>query len=566
MKKLLTLCFLVLLTASGFSTNYYVATAPNGGLDGNNGLIASPVATISRASTLAILPGDSIIVLAGSFSHTTQANIQPQVSMRGIDSTQTIINCTYSFASQNFAAGCIVLLSATENTNGGQSISRLKLDGGLVATRAILIRGRGNVLIEKVSICRFFVNGVAMYANGNPYAQPTSRADGNIIRYSQIRNCGNGHTDWTGGSLIDCYGQANTQIVYNKLLNIDRLNHNANILSRLDFSVGIQFKYNDCYKNDLDGTEGWNFHIETWNIQGGCEFAYNNFYGGGICLDFGGANNTKGTYTFSVKAYNNNFIRATPGDENIGVHAAIHCEAHTDCSDVFMYNNYTKNFAYALYVSDGTAGAASNKSRLYYFNNLAEDCQWAQSWAMPVVYLQNDQSAASNWSDIYIINNTFTAKSGKNAYGVNVNCLGTTNNIVLKNNIFYSLTNSLGIANFQNKGNRSNYIVQNNLGYLCGNNNDPTVAGTITGYSYTGQVKQNPLFVSATDFHLQATSPAREAGQLITLPVVGQLYFNGSYPDIGAFEYIAPVPAEGKLVKDDNGILQTDEFGNLIYN
>lgn len=550
----------MLIVVSGFSTNYYIATAPNGGLDGNNGYSA-PVATLGRASTLAVLPGDSIIFGAGSFSHTTQANIQPQVSMRGIDSTQTIINCTYTFTPPNFGAACIVLMSATENTNGNQSITRLKLDGGLVATRGILVRGRGNVLLEKISVQKFFVNGIAFYANGNPYAQPTARADGNIIRYSQVRNCGDGVVGWTYGSLIDCYGQANTQVMYNKLINIDRVNHTADIFTRLDFSVGVKFMYNDCYKPDIDGTEAWNFHVETWNIQGGCEFAYNNFYGGGIALDFGGANNTKGTYDFSVKAYNNNFIRNTPGDESKGTHAAIHMEATDDCSDIFVYNNYIKNFSNALMISDGSPTAVGVKQRLYFFNNLAEDCQWLQSWAMSVVTIDNSNSASSNWHDIYIVNNTFIGKAGKNIYGINVDAIGTTSNIVIKNNIFYNLTNSLGIANFQNKGTRSNYIVQNNLGYLCGNNNDPTVAGTITGYSYTNQVKQDPLFIGGGDYRLQATSPAKDAGQIITLPVYGTIYYNGTSTDIGAYEYIAPAPIESNLIKVGSNLLK---MGNIL--
>ena len=566
MKKILTLLILTLLAASGFCTNYHVATAALGGLDGNNGLQGSPVATLNRACALAILPGDSIIFGPGVFTHTTQADIQPQVSIRGVDSVQTVINCYYSFTSQNFGAASIVFLSTTENTNGNQSISRLKLNGGLVATRGILIRGRGNVVIEKVSIQKFFVNGVALYANGNPYAQPTSRADGNIIRYSQIRNCGNGHYngDWQGGSLIDCYGQANTLIYSNILINIDRADHNSNILSRLDFTVGLKFYYNDVWKSEEEINDPWNFIIETWNIQGGVEFFNNAFHGGGIGIDLGGSVNTKGTYSFSVKIYNNSFERATAGDENKGTHAAIHLEAYTDCSDVFAFNNTIKNFSQALLISDGTAGAASNKTRLYFFNNLAVDCQWAQTWAMPVVYLDNSESAASVWSDIYIVNNTFTGKSGKNVYGVLVNCLGTTNNIVIKNNIFYNLTNSLGIANFVNAGTRSNYIVQNNLSYLCGNNNDPTVGGTITGYSYSGQVKQDPLFVGGGDYIIQYASPARDAGQVITLPVFGQLFYNGASADIGAYEYLPPVP-EASQLQLINGQLVKDPFGNLIY-
>lgn len=554
MRKVFILILILILSISGFSTNYRVETAANGGLDANNGYSA-PVATLSRAATLAILPGDSIIFGIGAFTHTTQANIYPQVSVRGADSTQTIINCTYSFTPQDFGKGCIVLLSATENTNGNQSISKLKLDGGLVATRGILIRARGNVLIEKVSIQRFFVNGVAMYANSNPYAQPTTRADGNVIRYSQIRNCGNGHSDWQGGSLIDCYGQSNTQVVHNVLINIDRLDHNANILSRLDFCIGFQFEYNESYKNDIDGAEAWNFHIETWNIQGGAVFAHNNFHGGGIAIDLGGADNVKGNYTFSAKIYDNTFVRTTVGDESKGTHAAIHLEAHTNCSDVFAYENYTKNFSYALLISDGTAGAASTKSRLYYFNNVAEDCQWQQTWAMPVVYIDNSESASSNWSDIYLINNTFTGKAGKNVYGIYVNCVGTINGLVVKNNIFYNLSNSQGFLYSPNVGTRLNFTLANNLSYLCGNSNNPNISGTIPGYSYTNQIKQNPLFMGVANLQLQSISPARNTGQVITLPIIGRLPYLENFPDIGGYEY-NPGISSGVILQGNNSITQ----------
>jgi len=126
-----------------------------GGSDSYAGTIGSPFATLNKASTVAVNPGDSIIFGAGSFSHATQANIAVGVSIRGVDSTQTIINCTYTFTVPNQGAACIVFYSATNNTNGNQSITRLKLNGGLVATRAILVRGRGNVLIEKVSVQKF---------------------------------------------------------------------------------------------------------------------------------------------------------------------------------------------------------------------------------------------------------------------------------------------------------------------------------------------------------------------------------------------------------------------------
>ena len=49
----------------------------------------------------------------------------------------------------------------------------------------------------------------------------------------------------------------------------------------------------------------------------------------------------------------------------------------------------------------------------------------------------------------------------------------------------------------------------NNILYNNANNNDPVFTGNSVGnYEFLNNQKVDPLFVSSTDFHLQATSPA----------------------------------------------------------
>ena len=106
MKKIL-LSLLLLLSLSLQATNYYVETSENGGNDSNTGLLGSPVATLSRAAALATSSGDSIIFGAGTFTHTAMTSIAVGVSIRGVDSTQTIINCSYTFAAQSFSSALL---------------------------------------------------------------------------------------------------------------------------------------------------------------------------------------------------------------------------------------------------------------------------------------------------------------------------------------------------------------------------------------------------------------------------------------------------------------------------
>jgi len=81
----------------------------------------------------------------------------------------------------------------------------------------------------------------------------------------------------------------------------------------------------------------------------------------------------------------------------------------------------------------------------------------------------------------------------------------------------------------------------NNLYY--GNTADlqKDMAGVFTGITLDGtELSSNPLFVSISNYQLQATSPARDAGANVglTLDYDGHSVPVGSGVDIGAYEYV----------------------------
>jgi len=546
------------------SNTYYIS--PSGSDATGNGSITTPWASLYKACNSVTTSGKTIHINAGTYTETQPCNLAVGVSIEGEGQDNTIINSTYSFSvipAGDFTKASIVLTSATLNTPGNQTISKLTLDGGwtptstntTTATRGILVRGRGNVTITNVHVKNFWVAGIGFF-HGYPYTQATVRMDGNVLSYSTLDNCGNGYPKtnvpagigYEGSGLIELFGQSNMLVHHNVLKNNTRGPRSSDIISRWDWCVGIKVYNNEFWKPEYieDGEEyRYNFAIETWNIQGGVEIYDNDFFGGYIPVDLGGPVNTKGTYDYSTKIYNNRFIRTTTIDASTAYSRAIQLESSTEISDVFIYDNYIENFPQVFGIIDGALNVASIKRRIYFYNNLAVNSKWLQTWTMPVVSISMVQSATSILSDLHIVNNTFVGTEGKSQYGVDLFVIGTTSNVFIKNNIFQQLLNgnSQGFVHMGSTkgvyttGARSDIHIENNLTYLTGNNNNVSYTGAIAPYTNINQIKQSPLFVSSTDFHLQSISPAINAGQIITLPVVGTLPYNGIAPDIGAYEY-----------------------------
>jgi hypothetical protein len=125
-------------------------------------------------------------------------------------------------------------------------------------------------------------------------------------------------------------------------------------------------------------------------------------------------------------------------------------------------------------------------------------------------------------------NNLFI-ETGKRDYAIGFwNGTPTKTSFQCRNNIFY-------LPDFSRVSNHSDFIHEHNLYYLGGKTNIGISPGN-------GDIIDDPHFIDLDkkDFHLQAGSPAIDAGKNLfhQLDYEGNQIPFGSAPDIGAFEYI----------------------------
>ena len=152
------------------------------------------------------------------------------------------------------------------------------------------------------------------------------------------------------------------------------------------------------------------------------------------------------------------------------------------------------------------------------------------------IYLDSNAAGARA---INLYNNTVV---NMNATGTGVRfeeTNGTWGSCNLKNNIVNGFSKGVIIEDKDNDG--AGVTHTNNLYY--GNTADlqKDVAGVLTGITLDGtELSSNPIFVSSSNYHLQATSPARDAGANVglTLDYDGHSVPVGSGVDIGAYEYV----------------------------
>jgi len=151
-------------------------------------------------------------------------------------------------------------------------------------------------------------------------------------------------------------------------------------------------------------------------------------------------------------------------------------------------------------------------------------------WVYNNVFRDNSNGAGGlffAWGtrNAYVYNNTFYGLSGEGMMAVT-----STSQVFSKNNIFYSTgTPHLKLETYQG----ATFNSQNDLFYGA-------AAPSGAGITLTGAKSGSPLFVSSSDLHIQASSPAVSAGASVS-PVEAD--FAGVYRpqgggwDIGAYEY-----------------------------
>jgi len=159
--------------------------------------------------------------------------------------------------------------------------------------------------------------------------------------------------------------------------------------------------------------------------------------------------------------------------------------------------------------------------------------------------LASGYSLNQRYDNIWVCNNVFSTAT--NGYAL-PNAFKTywtqpVTNFHFDNNIIQNFT-WLG-EYFVYSSNFSGVSIQKNLHYNNSSNSITYGNGTPSG-TINNLTPANPLFVSATDFHLQAASPAINSGIPVSLPTGSVDYERktiGNPPEVGAYENGTSAPA-----------------------
>jgi uncharacterized repeat protein (TIGR02059 family) len=538
MRNTLIILFFCFSTAVG-ATTYYISPS---GSDSNSGTSSSPWKTLAYACSKVTSPGDIIHVNAGTYNESSQSQLPVGVSIEGAAGAVPVINLSYQDAQGAGHDGAIKLVSGrvASFANGNQSISYLDLRGTTGVT-GITCEYRNNVTINHCSMSNFGIYGIYFY---NAYGcidwwyPPTVFMTGHSIYNCTFTNLEN----WLGGS-------------YGFLFHDNICDNSASTGKCLSSESMRRWKmYNNTFSKAFSLT-GWNFIFETYRFSDECEIYNNTFNDCSYSLDISDVRNGAGTY--GLKIHDNQFIRPSVGPINTehGCYT-LNVEGWGAVQGLQINNNYFKN------VPSGISIGSTNQ---HY--NIYPD---GTHWALDHIYIYynvfenigntNDQSSVALWfweevasgyslnqvyDNIWVCNNVFSTAT--NGYAL-PNAFKTywtrpVTNFHFDNNIIQNFT---WIAEyFIYSSNFSGVSIQKNLHYNNSSNSITYGSGTPSG-TINNLTPANPMFVSATDFHLQTASPAINSGVVVSLPSGSVDYEHktiGNPPEIGAYENGTSVPA-----------------------
>ena len=559
--------FLCFTFAVSFATTYYID--PNGNDASGNGSIGNPWKTLRKATQTVTAAGNIIHVNAGTYSETQTSFLAVGVNIEGAGMTLSIVKgeMTGQFST-------LLSLDSPNDVSGNQSISGLTFDGQYVNATTyktwigIFVTGRGNVSVHDCKIINFSNRGVVFDGNdfNDPIYDPGHYAVGNKFYNNTVLNSAENNGSF-GTGLLNIGSQMGMEIYGNTMIQDQRP----------DFKNGWPIKpwnngwlkgvkiYNNTltkapYKGTYPGQNGdWDFCLEFINVEG-LEI-YNNTIQGSIDMNF----TRKGSYAFSAWIHHNTLGRS-PANSNF--ESGIVLEFRTE--SILIENNVLNNVSSGVQFNtrpvndDGgfpnPGGGIPTGGFSYLLNNTIRNNLFSNLYygngagtaGGVVIVSESGNDEQINGMNIY--NNTFVAKTG----AAPITCLdfsnqenGNASNVNIRNNIAIGFTYTWLAGSSTNTA-MTNVVVTHNDAFNNGSGNAPDwPAGNPTSYTYNNNLSVNPLFVSATDFHLQATSPVIDKGIDIGLP------FAGNAPDMGYAEFGLGGPLPVKLVdftvRENNG-------------
>ena len=515
---------------------FYVATS--GSDSTGDGSSSKPWASLYKACSSVSAANSLILMAAGTYTETAQCVLAEGVSVEGANTTPptTIINSTVAFDT-GYGKYLLLLSSDTEGSDGNQSISYLRMVGNMVGLAAILVEQRSNVSIHHCELEDFFTLGItfigADYWTDN---RATVYSTGNSVHDCKITNCadypgsGKDPTGWGRGN-IEAGSQRGLEIYNNEIIQEDRGADNNGYCIKYTgdgYLEGLKIYNNTIVKPPYDGST-WDFAIELWNNRGGTEI-YNNIIQG--ALDFGGGggtNNDEAGYGFMAKVHDNYIGQPSfRSHEENGIYLERNIIGGT-----YIYNNHFQNLSKAVVTYPISGDVCQD---IYFYYNIVDGIQSLPEDGGNGFVL----SGSAAHSNIQCINNVFNAHSSSNpsGYGIYFNCSGSGTNLVARNNIIAGFVYNPIYVNAS--GPLSSCYFQNNLFYDNGTDSIAFGKTPSAPFANSNLAPANPMFVSSTDFHLQGTSPARDAGIRITSPSIATDYDDnpiGDPPTVGVYDY-----------------------------
>ncbi|MCU0473449.1 MAG: T9SS type A sorting domain-containing protein [Bacteroidales bacterium] len=500
------------------ATTYYID--PNGDDITGTGAINSPFRSLFKACEVAIFLGDIIHVNSGIYNETKTSMLAVGVSIEGVGVTSVITSTTLSTEGYS-----ILRLLSNEIADGNQSVSYLKFDGGaLTAAGAIKIQKRNDVKIHNCTFVDFHYYAVAWDGDGGDEINPpTNYVTGSEFYNNSITNCA-AYTSYAYGALY-IGGQDGMLIHDNNISQKGRPSGKngwpIKIWGNGGWARGLKIYNNTLFQDDYTN---WDFCIEGLHFYG-LEI-YNNTITGAIDLNYC----SKGTYAFGAYIHHNILGHEMPIEKS---GTAITLEFNQ--SDVIISNNRIRNVGVGIYYTPRTGNTVTNQIVSY---NIFEDIGGNDNFYWGAIRLWADTEDFILGSyEVY--NNVFYSNPTQPVYyGVAIG--GFTNGLTIKiiNNIFLNF-NARWLL-LKSASNLNDLYVQNNMFHNNGNNNVLALTGNPSNFINSGNIIDNPDFYSESNYHLQASSPAVDAG--LQIPTLTK-DFDGTAvsnpPNIGCFETIA---------------------------
>jgi hypothetical protein len=562
MRKILTILLLA-VSLTSWAKQWYVH--PGGSDTDGDGSAAYPWLTYNHAADTITGPafyGDTIFLDAGTFIISTQISHTVGISVMGTGDA-TILNFTYASTTDY----CIKLYSATL-TDGNQSISYLKITGSdYTARRGILVWQRNNVSIHHVTFEKFDYEGanfIFPYSTGEP--NPTSFCTGNSFTYNTLLNCAGYHDD-NGYGALNINGQDGMQVLFNEFTQNNTAGLNGPPIKAVDgVNKNLVISYNKTFQPLFGNGDHWDFALELWDCRGGCEISYNDLQGS---IDLAGKINIRGSSAYSIWAHHN-IVQQSSQALSEATRGFI-IEAHLNNEDIIIEKNYVRNTCVGIGIGQPNPLESTIYNNIKILTNIFESIGLADSKATSSKGWGIYWSDPADWQtcdSFQVIHNILTAKVGtySTMWGIQIPAVVSTNTLIQNNiTLNFDYASIFGYNNGDADITCDVLSIENNDSYGNGFSNVPRYGSGFTPTNNTTQnnITTDPLFISASDFHLQSTSPCINTA-LDASAITGGTDFHGASIygpgyDIGAFEF-----GINRLVRIRNTIIPTLNYKLLL--